>query len=188
MLASLLIFYFQHSNKDFSFKMSQVIFWSKYFPTHTEKIWSLYSAPQTTHDLSLSSLTLSLTILPFYHSILLTPGDFMFLEHIKHTPPWESGTAWVMCSSPTCPGHFSVLQVFVELSPHSWSYLKFQSTAQHLCLNFPTSCSADLLTHNIVTLPLVSPYWLVTLMKEYIWKSFTRHFTAVFQGARCSGP
>lgn len=143
-------------------------------------------------DLSLPSLTLSLTILPFYHSILLTPGDFMFLEHIKHTPPWESGTAWVIHSSPRCPGHFSVLQVFVELSPQSSLYMTFQSTTHHLsCLNFPTSCFSHLLTHNIITyfcLVSVSPYWLETWTKEYIWKSFTRHFTAIFQVARHTGP
>lgn len=51
MHASLLIFYFQHSNKNCPFKMSQVKFFLikilQFFPTHTEKIWSLYSDPQT---------------------------------------------------------------------------------------------------------------------------------------------
>lgn len=154
MLASLLIFYFQHSNKNFSFKMSQVIFWSKYSSSsrHTQKRSEVFTVIHKHRTTCLYPLWPYLSLsYPFNHSILLTPGDFMFLEHIKHTPPWESGTAWVICSSPRCPGHFSVLQVFVELSPQSSLYMKFQSTVQHLCLNFPTSCSSHFLTHNIVT-------------------------------------
>ena len=120
MHASLLIFYFQHSNKNCPFKMSQVNFFFDQNTTvppyaHRSEVFTvIHKHP---YDPSLPSLTFCLTILHFHHSILFTPGDFMFLEHIKHSPPWESGTAWVVCSFLRCPGHFSVLQVFVEMSP-----------------------------------------------------------------------
>lgn len=145
MHASLLIFYFQHSNKNCTFKMSQVNFFlSKYYSSslRTQKRSEIFTViHKHPHDPSLPLLTFCLTVIHFHHSILLTPGDFMFLEHIKHTPPWESGTAWVVCSFLRGPGHFSVLQVFVKMSPQSTLYMKFQSTIHCLlCLNFPESC------------------------------------------------
>ena len=108
MHASLLIFYFQHSNKNCTFKMSQVNFFlSKYYSSslRTQKRSEIFTViHKHPHDPSLPLLTFCLTVIHFHHSILLTPGDFMFLEHIKHTPTWESGTAWVVCSFLRGPG------------------------------------------------------------------------------------
>lgn len=122
-------------------------------PLHIQKRSEVFTViHKHPDDPSLPPLTLCLTIVSFYPSILLTPGDFMFLEHIKHIPPWESGTAWVLCSSLRWPAHFSVLLVFVEMSPQSSLYMKFQSTIHHLlCLHFPESCPPHLLIHNKIT-------------------------------------
>lgn len=157
MNASSLIFYFQHSNKNYPFKnVSGQFFFIKmlqFSPTHTEKIWSLYSDPQTSRWpfstpanlmshycilLSFNSAHTRRFYVPWTHQAYSSMGVW----HGLSTMFFPQMTCSLLCPSSLCWNVTSIIIIY-EISDHNPSLTM-------LCI-FLNHAPPHLLIHNKIT-------------------------------------